>query len=102
MECAAAVKLGVNKYLPCCNAIPVQVYGSFAVAFRRLKIATKLYAIFALLATVTLAIAVVAVLNARRHAVLTDEFRATYDGARQLERINSLIYAVVMESRGLV
>lgn len=72
------------------------------VAFQRLTIAAKLYAIFALLATVTLAIAVVAVLNARRHAVLTDEFRATYDGARQLERINSLIHAVVMESRGLV
>ncbi|ARP99177.1 methyl-accepting chemotaxis protein [Pseudorhodoplanes sinuspersici] len=72
------------------------------MAFRRLTIAAKLYAIFALLATVTLAIAVVAVLNARRHAVLTNEFRATYDGARQLERVNSLIHAVVMESRGLV
>ena len=72
------------------------------MAFRRLTIAAKLYAIFALLATVTLAIAIVAVLNARRHSVLTDEFRATFDGARQLERINSLIHAVVMESRGLV
>ena len=70
--------------------------------FRRLTIATKLYAIFALLATVTLAIAVVAVVNARRHSVLTDEFRSTYDATRQLERINSLIHAVVMESRGLV
>ena len=69
--------------------------------FRRLTIAAKLYAIFALLATVTLAIAVVAVLNARRHSALTDEFRATFDGARQLERINTLIHAVVMESRGL-
>lgn len=71
------------------------------VAFRRLTIAAKLYAIFALLATVTLAIAIVAVLNAQRHSALTDEFRATFDGARQLERINSLVHAVVMESRGL-
>ncbi len=35
-------------------------------------------------------------------SALTDEFRATYDGARQLERINTLVRAVVVESRGLV
>jgi len=72
------------------------------VAFRRLTIASKLYAIFALLATVTVAIVIVAVINARRHAALTDEFRASYDGARQLERINSIIHAVGMEARGLL
>ena len=71
------------------------------MAFRRLTIASKLYAIFALLATATVAIAVVAVLNARSHAALTDEFRASFDGARQLERINSLLHAIGMETRGL-
>lgn len=71
------------------------------MAFPRLTIAVKLYAIFALLATVTLALAVVAVLNARQHSALTDQFRASFDGARQIERANALIYAVVMESRGL-
>lgn len=67
----------------------------------RFFIATKLYAIFALLAIVTVAIAAVAVTNARRHSAMTEEFRASFDGARQLERINALIYAVVMESRAL-
>lgn len=72
-----------------------------AVTFPRLTIAAKLYAIFAVLATVTLVLAVAAVVNARRHSALTDEFRASFDGARQIERANALIYAVVMESRGL-
>ncbi len=72
------------------------------VASRRLTIAAKLYAIFALLATVTLAIAIVAALNVRRHSVLTEEFRAASDGARQLERINTLVHAVVVEARALV
>jgi methyl-accepting chemotaxis protein len=67
----------------------------------RLSIAAKLYAIFALLATVTLAIAAVAVNNARQHAVQTEDFRRTFDGARQIERLSGLIYAVVMESRAL-
>jgi methyl-accepting chemotaxis protein len=65
------------------------------------SIATKLYAIFALLATVTVALAIVAVSNARRHAALTDEFESAFAGAMNVERINTLIYAVVMESRGI-
>jgi methyl-accepting chemotaxis protein len=71
------------------------------VASFRLSIAAKLYAIFALLATVTIAIALVAMVTAGRHSALTEEFRATFDGARQLERVNALIYAVVMDSRAL-
>ncbi len=47
----------------------------------QLSIATKLYAIFALLATVTVALAVVAVVNARHHAALTDEFESAFAGA---------------------
>jgi methyl-accepting chemotaxis protein len=71
------------------------------VSLPKFSIATKLYAIFALLATATLVLALVAVLSARRHAALTDEFEAAFQGSQNVERINSLIYAVVMESRGV-
>src|SRR3954470_16480222 len=71
------------------------------VRFPRLSIASKLYAIFALLATATVVLALVAVVAARRHATLTDEFEAALQGAQNVERINGLIYAVVMESRGV-
>jgi len=65
------------------------------------SIATKLYLIFALLATVTVALATITVSNARRHAALTEEFRAAFTGAMNVELVNGLIYAVVMESRGI-
>ena len=67
----------------------------------KLSIATKLYAIFALLATTTVALSVVAVSNARHHAALTDEFESANAGTLNVERVNALIYAVVMESRGV-
>ena len=67
----------------------------------RLTIAAKLYAIFALLATVTVVIALVAVVSGRRQSSLMDQFRSSFDGARQIERVNALIYAVVMDSRAL-
>jgi methyl-accepting chemotaxis protein len=67
----------------------------------RLSIASKLYAIFALLATATVVLALVAVLTSRRHAALTDQFEAAMQGSQNVERINALIYAVVMESRGI-
>jgi hypothetical protein len=64
------------------------------------SIAAKLYAIFALLATVMVALAMVAIVNAGRHVTLTKEFESAFIGAENVERINSLVYAVVMESRG--
>ena len=67
----------------------------------RLSIATKLYAIFALLAIATVALAAVAVVNARHHNALTQEFEAAAQGAKHVERLNGLIYAVAMESRGV-
>ena len=67
----------------------------------RLSIAAKLYAIFTLLATATVVLALVAVVNARRHAALTDEFEAALQGSQNVERINGLIYAVVMDGRGI-
>src|SRR5712691_3798107 len=42
----------------------------------RFSIATKLYAIFALLATVTVALAFVAVVNANRHVATAAEYEA--------------------------
>ncbi len=67
----------------------------------KLSIAAKLYAIFALMATTTVALSVVAVLSARHHAALTDEFESANSGTWNVERVNGLIYAVVMESRGV-
>ena len=76
------------------------MWGSF-VTLPKLSIAAKLYAIFALMATTTLGLAVVAVSNARHHAALTDEFESANAGTWNVERVNGLIYAVVMESRGV-
>jgi len=67
----------------------------------KLSIAAKLYVIFALLATMTAALAAVAILNANRNVVRTKAFDSAFVGAENVERINSLIYAVVMESRGI-
>ena len=67
----------------------------------KLSIAAKLYAIFALMATTTIALSVVAVSAARHHAALTDEFESANAGTWNVERVNGLIYAVVMESRGV-
>jgi methyl-accepting chemotaxis protein len=66
-----------------------------------LSIAAKLYVIFALLATMTVALAAVATLNANRHVALTKEFESTFIAAENVELINGLIYATVMESRGI-
>jgi methyl-accepting chemotaxis protein len=67
----------------------------------KLSIATKLYVIFTLLATVTMTLAAVAILNTSRHAALTRQFESAFVGAENVDRIDSLIYAVVMESRGI-
>ncbi len=67
----------------------------------KLSIAAKLYVIFALLATVTVALAAVAAINARNYAALTDEFGAAFRGAHYVEEINSLLYAISLDSRGM-
>src|SRR5947209_5780051 len=66
-----------------------------------LSIAAKLYTIFALLATVTTALALMAALNSRQKSALTDDFEKAFLGAQNVERVNGLVYAVVMESRGV-
>jgi len=50
---------------------------------------------------VTVLVATVAVVNARRHAALTNDYESAFAGAKNVERVNGLIYAVVMESRGI-
>jgi methyl-accepting chemotaxis protein len=67
----------------------------------KLSIAAKLYAIFALLAAATVALAAVAVINSRAHATLTSELESAVRGTVNVEQVNGLIYAVVMESRGV-
>src|ERR1043165_8666082 len=67
----------------------------------RLSIAGKLYTIFALLATATIALAVLAVVNSRQNTALTADFKQAFLGAQDVERVNGLVYAVVMESRGV-
>jgi methyl-accepting chemotaxis protein len=61
---------------------------------RSLSVTAKLYAIFALLATTTLALAVVAVLSAHSHASLTDEFEQANTGGRNVERVSGLMATV--------
>jgi methyl-accepting chemotaxis protein len=67
----------------------------------KLSIAAKLYAVFALLGVITLLLAAVAAFNAREQAALTRDFDAAFQGSQNVERVNALIYAVVMESRGI-
>jgi methyl-accepting chemotaxis protein len=67
----------------------------------KLSITAKLYVIFTLLATVMVALAALAIFNAERHVARTKEFGSTFIGAENVERINGLIYATVMESRGI-
>src|SRR5262245_26287623 len=66
-----------------------------------LSIGAKLYGIFALLAAATVALAGIAVINARHHAAMTGEYETSLVGTQNVERVNGLIYAVVMESRGI-
>ena len=67
----------------------------------QLSIAAKLYVIFALLATMTGGACRGCGHSAHRHASLTDEFESAYAGSLNVQRVDALIYAVVMESRGI-
>ena len=61
----------------------------------RLSIAAKLYTIFALLATATMALAFLAAVNSRQNTALTADFKQAFLGAQDVERVNGLVYAVV-------
>src|SRR5260370_40257237 len=71
-----------------------------AIGFR-LSLAAKLYSIFALFAVLTAAITILSDYNTRRNAELTEAIETASRSALNVERVNSLLYAVVMESRGV-
>ena len=72
-----------------------------SVSWARLPIVAKLYAIFALLATTMVALAGFVAVNARTHAALTEESKVAASGAASVAKANTLIYAMIMESRGI-
>ncbi|WGS01511.1 methyl-accepting chemotaxis protein [Bradyrhizobium sp. ISRA443] len=67
----------------------------------RFSLAAKLYSIFALIAALTAAITFLSDHNTRRNAELTEAVDLASRAALNVERVNSLVYAVVMESRGI-
>jgi methyl-accepting chemotaxis protein len=67
----------------------------------RLSLAAKLYSIFALFAILTAAITALSDFNTRHSAELTESIETASSAALNVERVNSLVYAVVMESRGV-
>src|SRR6201993_3632442 len=67
----------------------------------RLSLAARLYSIFALFALLTAAITVLSDYNSRRGAALIHAIETANMAALNVERVNSLVYAVVMESRGV-
>jgi len=75
--------------------------GNAAGLAGRFTLANKLYAIFALFALLTAAIAMLSDYNSRRGAELTAAIETANAAALNVERVNSLVYAVVMESRGV-
>ena len=66
-----------------------------------LSLAAKLYSIFALFAALTAAIALLSDYNSRRGKELTEAIETANAAALNVERANGLVYAVVMESRGV-
>jgi methyl-accepting chemotaxis protein len=67
----------------------------------KLSLAAKLYSIFGLFAFLTAAITALSDYNTRRNTDLTEQVATASRAALNVERINSLVYAVVMESRGV-
>src|SRR5580704_13290283 len=67
----------------------------------RFSLAIKLYSIFGLFAALTAAITALSDYNTRRSAELTAAIEIASRAALNVERVNSLVYAVVMESRGV-
>src|SRR3981081_2551849 len=67
----------------------------------RLSLAAKLYSIFALFGVLIAAITALSDYNTRRHLELTEAVETASRAALNVERGNALVYAVVMESRGV-
>jgi methyl-accepting chemotaxis protein len=67
----------------------------------RLSLAAKLYSVFALFGVLIAAITALSDYNSRRQLELTEAVETASRAALNVERVNSLVYAVVMESRGV-
>ncbi|HEU5273061.1 MAG TPA: methyl-accepting chemotaxis protein [Xanthobacteraceae bacterium] len=67
----------------------------------KLSIAAKLYSIFALFAVVSALLGIISNISTHQQAHLGEEVAITARAAENIERVNGLIYAVVMESRGV-
>ena len=67
----------------------------------RLSLAAKLYSVFGLFALLVAAITVLSDYNTRRNTELLEAVDTASRAALNVERVNSLVYAVVMESRGV-
>jgi len=67
----------------------------------RFSLAARLYSIFALIAVLTAATAILSHYNTRRSAELTEAVETASRAALNVEHVNALVYAVVMESRGV-
>ena len=67
----------------------------------RLSLAAKLYSVFALVGVLIAAITALSDYNTRRQLELTEAVKTASRAALNVERVNSLVYAVVMESRGV-
>jgi methyl-accepting chemotaxis protein len=78
-----------------------QAHSSSMSFLSRLSLAARLYSIFALFALLTASIAILSDYNTRRAADLTHAIETANAAALNVERVNSLVYAVVMESRGI-
>ena len=67
----------------------------------RLSLAAKLYSVFAVVAVLTAVITFLSDYNSRRNEELTEAVATASRAALNVQHVNSLIYAVVMESRGV-
>jgi methyl-accepting chemotaxis protein len=67
----------------------------------RFSLAARLYSLFALFAVLVAAITALSQYNTSQNAELTEQVSIASRAALNVERINSLVYAVVMESRGV-
>ncbi len=65
----------------------------------KLSIAAKLYAIFALMATTTVALSAATIVGIRDNAALTAQLESANRGSRNVERLNSLLAAMLEETR---
>jgi methyl-accepting chemotaxis protein len=78
-----------------------EIAKSASVRASGLSLAAKLYSIFVLVAVLIAAITALSDYNTRQNAALTEAVATASRAALNVERVNSLVYAVVMESRGV-